>query len=614
VVAASFIGPSQPAVAAVDAPIGMGTVSPVNGGLQTDLELNASRGCPANATGFDVRFSGGAVDGAVVVQDYTSLTDIMAAPGQPDAMTVALPVNLDTIRAFAGVDTLKPGVYDFIMRCRTQSSDVSLGAFIGAINVESSIADVSGWSRVAWPTKPTVTSITAPDTVEYGAPVTVHIDVKTYRDIPVGTVQLFVDGRPASSGRPLSSGAADISIDSMAVGSHSVTARYVPSRSDLLASSSDSVGCSVVRSPTQLQISASTSGPTVIMRALVEPAVDGIVVFTYPGGTHQVRASGGAASYSIRASGSMTFGARFVPTDKGYDSATADGAAVGSPPVVSVSSPPSVPADSPRDSGGSGAGSQAPWVTPRQQSSGTDSQSPTSGAGGATPGVATTTVPTRSSPTIAKHGSAAPIVDALTTAGTSNPSADGALSISVEGVVVSTSSGTSSTSYAVDAPIGAAASNDNVVTLEGALDASAAYITMTGSIVPVVVRDTRPDYPGYEVTGTVSDLSDGSGHVVPSRYIGWSPQFVSSTAFPSAQSAEDAGLRSGGVVLPADSSTAPDDSSVGLGLDRPLFVSPPGVWAGTVTFGAILEMHAPTATPPGDYQAVLTLTVTGAVL
>jgi hypothetical protein len=593
----------------------------VSGGPDTPLQLNASRGCPASATGFDVRFSGGNIDGSVLVQDYRPLADLLAAPGQTDSMTTALPFTLETLRAFAGVDVLTRGVYDFDWRCRTRASEASLGDFVGAVTVEASMGNVYGWTRVAPPNKPTVTAVTGPDTAEYGARLIYHVDVKTYRDVPEGSVQLFADARPITSSTPLVGGATDITFgNSLPPGAHSITARYTPSRSDLLPSSSDSDQLQAVTGATQLVLEANRHGSSVTLHATVDPSdLDGIVTFTFPGGSHSVRATGGAASYTVSAAGvRQSFGAKFTPSDSNYVPAMAEGATVSSGPTRSIPVPPTATSSSGASgptSGGapSGVGTSGFATSgggmPNFASGGSPSSASASGRSGSQS-------QTRVGPAFqsTEHDGMPTVKDAVSFAADSSATPQGALTISVQGIVVDTGSGTASTSYGVDAPIDMSPAGGTVVTLQGGLDATGQYVTMTGSIVPVVVRDSRPGYPGYEVTGTITDLADGSGHVVSARDIGWLPQFVSSSALPNAQSAGDAQLQDGPIVPPADPSTPADDTSVGLDVDRQLFVSPPGVWAGTVTYGAILTMHAPTTTPPGDYQAVLTLTVTGAVL
>ena len=625
-VAAAIGLPTDLASASVAFPIGLGTVSPATGGLTTDLQLNAARSCPSPATGFDVRFSGGQMEGSVIVNDYTPLADVLMAPDQADPMTVALGINLETAAAFGGVSALTSGVYSLTLRCRTAASDDSLGDFVGAILLTADASGLATWTRAAWPMKATVTSVTGPDRVGYQDAATYHVDVKAYRGVPLGTVQLFADGLPVSAARALVSGAVDLTVNSLPPGDHTITARYTPSQSDFLNSSSEIQPCNVRVGATSLELTARASGGSAHLTAVITPPVDGVVTFHGVFGTRAVRAVGGQAAAVVPARGG-SFSAHFVPHDSGFGAASAAGAISGGAPAVST---PDAPAAAPPVNG-------PPAVRSPRHAPGPATVAPRTPAPGVPSAPATSSGPTASptpgrTPAPATPATAAPgvkpagpshadeydgngVMDPLVTSGTaSNPSTDGSLTISVHATVTSTSGGSASTSYGVNAPIGGTSGSPDVVVLDGGLDASAQYIGMQGSIVPVVVRDTRAGYPGYEVTATMTDLSDNAGNSISANNVGWTPAFISASAFPSARLPSDAGLSEGLVVPPADTSTPPGDPSYGLGVDRQLFISPAGVWAGTVTYGAIVLMHAPTDTPPGDYHAVLTLTVTGAVL
>jgi hypothetical protein len=169
--------------------------------------------------------------------------------------------------------------------------------------------------------------------------------------------------------------------------------------------------------------------------------------------------------------------------------------------------------------------------------------------------------------------------------------ADGALTITVQGFVT---------------PSPTTPVSGNVVTLpEAELDASAAFIVTSGPIVPVVVADTRAGDLGYSVIGSLSDFVGTAGSIA-ATHVGWTPQFVGSTRFPSAPTASEAGLSDGGVVPPVD-----DGRAGGLATSRLLFSAPAGGSNGSVTYGADLVVHAPTATLPGNYRATLTITVVG---
>jgi hypothetical protein len=115
----------------------------------------------------------------------------------------------------------------------------------------------------------------------------------------------------------------------------------------------------------------------------------------------------------------------------------------------------------------------------------------------------------------------------------------------------------------------------------------------TGTMNQLRVQDTRNTYPGWYVTGQVTDFtapaSTPAGHI-PGDMLGW---------FPS-------GTVQGGAAL--GPSVAPDGP--GLGTTPGLLASAvAGSGPGTSTLGADLDLLIPPGTPVGVYSATLTLTV-----
>ncbi|WP_436527482.1 substrate-binding domain-containing protein [Actinoplanes sp. HUAS TT8] len=107
-------------------------------------------------------------------------------------------------------------------------------------------------------------------------------------------------------------------------------------------------------------------------------------------------------------------------------------------------------------------------------------------------------------------------------------------------------------------------------------------LVTSGDIRTVTVADTRAGSPGWNVSGQITDFTDGASHSIPAGRLTWTPAVL------------DAG--------PAQHVTAGPPVT----LDRAATLGSGDV--GTARLGAHLVLNAPTSTLPGTYSAVLTFT------
>lgn len=107
-------------------------------------------------------------------------------------------------------------------------------------------------------------------------------------------------------------------------------------------------------------------------------------------------------------------------------------------------------------------------------------------------------------------------------------------------------------------------------------------LVTSGDIRTVTVTDTRAGAPGWNVSGQITDFTDGQSHSIPAARLTWTPTVLSQlpsqhvTAGPAAALGQAATLGSGDV--------------------------------GTARLGAHLLLNVPTETLPGTYSARLTFT------
>jgi surface-anchored protein len=137
--------------------------------------------------------------------------------------------------------------------------------------------------------------------------------------------------------------------------------------------------------------------------------------------------------------------------------------------------------------------------------------------------------------------------------------------------------------------------DDRVVAMNPvALAATGDRLESTGDLRPITVTDTRPAAPGWNASGGLGNFTTVDGGDFEARYAGWTPAVASQ--------APGQGVVAGPLVPPGF------ESGTGLDGAARLASAPAGAGLGTAVLGAGLRLELPTQTPPGRYQAVLTLT------
>ncbi|MBB5789017.1 hypothetical protein [Jiangella mangrovi] len=117
-------------------------------------------------------------------------------------------------------------------------------------------------------------------------------------------------------------------------------------------------------------------------------------------------------------------------------------------------------------------------------------------------------------------------------------------------------------------------------------------LSSEGDLDPVTVSDTRAGAPGWDTTAQVSEFASDTAEF-DGKYLGWTPEVVSSTA---------TGVVPGAAVAPGFS------EGTGLSEARQLAGAPAGSGTGSSELGAGLSLEIPTDTAAGTYTATLTLT------
>ncbi|TDC49234.1 hypothetical protein E1212_18705 [Jiangella ureilytica] len=118
-------------------------------------------------------------------------------------------------------------------------------------------------------------------------------------------------------------------------------------------------------------------------------------------------------------------------------------------------------------------------------------------------------------------------------------------------------------------------------------------LSSEGDLDPVTVSDTRAGAPGWDTTAQVSEFSASETSSFEGKYLGWTPEVVSSTA---------TGVVAGAPVAPGFS------EGTGLSEARQLAGAPEGSGTGSSELGAGLSLEIPADTAAGTYTATLTLT------
>ncbi len=117
----------------------------------------------------------------------------------------------------------------------------------------------------------------------------------------------------------------------------------------------------------------------------------------------------------------------------------------------------------------------------------------------------------------------------------------------------------------------------------------------TGEITGITVTDTRSANLGWSTSGRVRALVTVDGGVLDGKYLGWTPEVVSSS--------------SGQTVTPGAAVIPGFLSGTGIKGWSVLGSAPAGSSIGTAVLGADIRIEAPTTTEVGDYSGVVLITV-----
>ncbi len=224
---------------------------------------------------------------------------------------------------FPNTDTSSDGYADiYVLRLKTSqegqpgnttydSADIAVDNTAGTWTVV--------YSQSLQATTATALTVSPASGAYHGA--TVKLTAKVTPSSSAGSVQ-FLDGTKVLKQVAVTSGAASYSTDSLANGTHKLSAKFVPSDPSETAASTSSVHeLKISPRPTTTSLKASaptiTAGQKLTLTARETPAVAGSVTFF--DGTKRVavvKVSGGTASYSSSklTAGSHSFKASFAPS------------------------------------------------------------------------------------------------------------------------------------------------------------------------------------------------------------------------------------------------------------------------------------------------------------
>jgi Bacterial Ig-like domain (group 3) len=142
------------------------------------------------------------------------------------------------------------------------------------------------------------------------------------------------------------------------------------------------------------------------------------------------------------------------------------------------------------------------------------------------------------------------------------------------------------------------------------VDPSGELLTASGAIDPIVITDTRAGDPGWEVSGIVTDFSNGIDGINGFN-LGWTPVTPGVADLSPNQFAD---FIIGSAVTAANEQTVsstPANPDHGLEASRVFGTAPDDSGNGTAHLNAGLQLNIPTDVSPGDYTALLTFTVIG---
>ena len=565
-------------------PAVLGTLTPqISGANVTSLTINdsiawlTSAGCSA-VPGVSIPSAHIVINGGSTGHVWSGV-DLNTPSSSGVSLSAPFTKNQgDTFNGFqtgGGLPTLD-GTYKVSEYCQNSTGTVITGVFETNLTFTGANATVSAVSYAVG----TSVALTAPATATVGSNVTLSATVSPQSGgaLPAGTVTFSEGGVTVGSVQNTSAGAtatASVTVSGLAVGAHTFNALFATADSGFVGSSALPVTVTVKQATPTATVSISPASPnsttSVSLTCAVTGGVSGPsqVTFTY---TLPGAASPTTSAAQTLTSGSATLNLGILSVGnltlvKCNTIADTNNVAVQSNTVASLSI----------------AGYPLERV--------------------ATEYVDVTVVP--GTLTLTVNGIAP---------GTSGSPTTGKLGTAVN------SPGTSGTgAYAWTPTAGATPGNtttyttNTVILPDAALNAAGTYIVTQGNILPVQAVDTRAGDIGYSVTGQLTDLVQPTGATHPgdtikSNFVGWTPKFIGSNRVTGAATATAAGLSDGGVAAPAASLGDSSFASEGLAAAKTLFTAPAGASNGTVYYGALLNLQAPTTTRDGKYEGKLTLT------
>lgn len=540
-----------------------GTAGPGTGGNTADIfNFTTSVGCPSYGPGGVatnnalIKIDGGATGHAW--SNITVVANTSSGVSHSGAQSFPIADSFNGLKAANGLPTLE-GSYTLTLYCQNSTGSAVSGVFTSPIFFTAGTPDNTFALNNSYTTTTGLSSSAGSVTV--GANVTLTAALAASGGtLPAGTVTFKEGSTTLGTPQAVTSGAtsAAVTINSLTVGSHTVVAQYDPTNAALPAD----------------QFAGSSSLPLVITVTKKDPVP-----------TVQISPASPNIYTPVSISCGVTGG-------------------VSGPSQVTFTY--TVP-------GGSATTSSAVNL-----SAGSASLSLGTLSAGTLADVKCTTVADANNSAVASSVIAATSIAGIDPTRVATQYVDvtvnpGTLTLTVQGVPVSTSAKGSSANAPSSYPV--VGNSANVVILPAAnLNDAGTFIVTEGNMLPVQAVDTRAGDPGYAVTGLLSDLVQPAGATHPGDKInasnfGWTPAFISSTRVPSATSATLAGLTDGGVTAPANGLLSGVSSSLGLGGSaKTLYTAPAGQGSGTVVYGAKLSMKAPTTTRDGLYEGVLTLT------
>ena len=216
------------------ADIGTLSVAPATGTDSSSMTVTTSAACPAGATNLRVDVTGpGFPDGTTApLQNVVGDTSIGTFSTTPTGgIIVPLSTTMQSVAA-AQVPpaNLSGNTYRFRLVCRTALDPASLGDYVGDIVFGTGTAGSIPYRTGPDIASATTTTVTAnPSGGLVGIPVTLTATVAPAvggTGVPTGTVQFTDNGADLGSPVALVGGTATLTVSTLAIGAHSITAGY----------------------------------------------------------------------------------------------------------------------------------------------------------------------------------------------------------------------------------------------------------------------------------------------------------------------------------------------------------------------------------------------------